>query len=227
MTDNSISFESMLKLVCGDIASESGLDFEKLDVSATVVSADSRKKFKTSLNRILFSTSALGKSLKRALIACAVLVALMLLAVVAVEPLREGLWELITQKNSEYLEVSFVPSGASIDNDESAKFVLPELPDGWSVESKEVLGGKCSVHIIETDKGGRIVVTQMPLKIGTWFDSETKIEKEIKLSDGTTAYLFRHEGGNLNMIWQNHWYISVKGFNVTEEELISFAYKIG
>lgn len=227
MTDNSISFESMLKLVCGDIASESGLDFDELDVSATVVSADSRKKFKTSLNRILFSTSAFGKSLKRALIACAVLVALMLLAIAAVEPLREGLWELITQKNSEYIEVSFVPSGPSADIDESAKFVLPELPDGWSVESKEVLGENNSVHIIETDKGGRLVVSKMSSDADLSFDSLSNLEKEIKLSDGTIAYLFRHEDGNLNMIWQNHWCISVKGVNVTEEELISFAYKIG
>ena len=104
---------------------------------------------------------------------------------------------------------------------------MPELPDGWRFEFKEIWGENCSIHGIETDSGGRIIVSQMSVDAGTWFDSETKLEKEIKLSDGTTAYLFRFEDGKLDMIWQKRWRISVKGFNVTEEELISFAYKIG
>ena len=217
------NFDTLIRMACEEIIDEEIAEIEKFDDSNVTISPKTTRQFKKALRIALFKESAGYRIIKKSLVACIVVFALLVVTVVAVEPVRTKFFDVVTKWYNECIELIY-----KVDEEEEyPKYfednIIPLLPEGWSIESVNPDKDYSGNYRIKTCDGKNIFFSQLPVGSSSSVNNTEYTLKYVQLDNGNQATLFEFEDGFTSLMWEDDYIFVLESFEVTADELIKLA----
>ena len=216
-------FDSLIKMACESIVDDEVVEFDSFNDVNVTVSPKTTRLFKKALRIALFKESAGYRIIKKSLVACVIVFALLVVTVVAVEPVRTKFFEVVTKWYNECIELIY-----KVDEDEEypkylEENIVPVLPEGWSIESLDSDNDYSGSYRIKTCDGKNIFFSQLPVGSSSSVNNTEYTLKYVQLDNGNQATLFEFEDGFVSLMWEDDYIFVIESFDVSAEELVKLA----
>jgi hypothetical protein len=210
-------------MACEEIVDDEITEFDSFNNPDIMVSAKTTRLFKRELRIALFKETAGYKIIKKSLVACIIAFALLVVTVVAVEPVRTKFFDVVTKWYSDCVELIY-----NVDESEDypkylEEIYLPILPNDWRIESVDPAEKHSGYYRIITSDGNKIFYSQLIVGTDSSVDNTKHNLKYVQLNNGIQATLFEFEDGFTSLMWEDDYIFVLESFEVSTEELIKLA----
>jgi len=221
-----------LIILSGNVLIQKNTEFYKsVDTSTTQCSKSLDRKVQRSINRENRKNEFgdFYKYAKRFAIVLLIVCTLSFSVVMAVEPIREAIWNVIVEFFDDYMEIVFVSQG-------QYPSVIEEIRDidpGDVNLEKQIVLSSDSIYCVSYNDGEEIVLLYSQQIIdspGAWIDNENSLLKNVKVGDNPAILIYRVHHQTYSLCWSDDEYsysLDTHSPEISEEKLISIAQTIG